>query len=570
MQPLLFLTIRQIVNGFGRALRSPQRLLGVVLALAFWIWIPIRSIWGARSAREIQGLTQVEELARTMPLDRVVGVCAALFLGLNVLLLGGLTMRTAVSSTADVDVLFPTPVSLRLVLGLRMLRDSFGWYLMPVLGLLFSGPVLFAFQSGLQANKGAAITLSTQLFFLCFWIVSGIFTALGYGLGLRLSQSSERAERERRLWNWAAALVGLGVLTYLGLEGYRTGDFWAVTDAVQRPYIMGLFPVTYLATQFSMAPVTGQWGLGLASFGALLALVVLSVRFALSQSRFYPESAALRAAALGEVMEAQKSGNMTSLVALQARQGKFKAGRSGWFTGWRAQGATALLWRDAVLAVRLRRWAMGLIPIGILGIQAAMFWYLGREFGAGSSVRGSQALQMSVVITTLVIPTFFGFSMFSMVFVDFMKRIDVVKAFPFPPMRVVLFEILGKVLPMALGLLLAGVVGTVLFHRAGGLFVGTSILCAAVVVLSGAIGLLTMLLFPDIEDAAQRPIRGLVSIFAFMLVAAIVATPYGLLVGFARLHPVVSVLPSLGLAAIGVWLTVFFASKLYATFNPRE
>ncbi|MEJ5170457.1 MAG: hypothetical protein WHU10_05670, partial [Fimbriimonadales bacterium] len=152
---------------------------------------------------------------------------------------------------------------------------------------------------------------------------------------------------------------------------------------------------------------------------------------------------------------------------------------------------------------------------------------------------------------------------------EMLRRVDVVKAMPFAPWRVVTFEVFAQSLygiavvwiPCFVLLALKPAWWSVL-AGACVLSLGLSFLiCSAVATVS--------LLFPDEDDATQTQFRRLMMLLGIVIACA---PPVGAFIGLGALGVPwwLAALPALALAAGIAAAIVLFASGLYAGFNPSE
>src|SRR5690348_15236021 len=127
MRPLFFLTFRSLINGLKRSVTSPKRLITTAAILMYYFWWFVRPLMG--SSVGFRGTGVVYDFPALDLLDAIV-FCG--FAGLSLVLALGLFGYRSAFKPADVDVLFPTPVSPRTVLVFRIVRDYLGTLLIPL------------------------------------------------------------------------------------------------------------------------------------------------------------------------------------------------------------------------------------------------------------------------------------------------------------------------------------------------------------------------------------------------------------------------------------------------------
>ena len=193
MRALLYLTLRTLANGVKRATTSARRLIGLIFFGAYWLWVIVRPF--ERQPPPPRGFS---EAIVTMPDPALIGgIAFCVFALMSGFLVLGSVQRTTFKP-ADVDTLFPTPISPRLVLGMRLLRDYFFSLIMPLLfAVLFYRPsagFLKAFVANFPEQGGWIFKMAIAAYFLMAmaWVCVNTATSLVAGrddaLGARFSR----------------------------------------------------------------------------------------------------------------------------------------------------------------------------------------------------------------------------------------------------------------------------------------------------------------------------------------------------------------------------------------------
>src|SRR5579859_638612 len=144
MRPLTFLFTRTLANGVKRALTSPKRTISLLFFALYYFGLIAQPFRHDTVARPSLPFGPSLSLPSRYVLDGAVfGIMAFASMAM---LSGVLTYRGGFRP-ADVDVLFPTPISPKVVLAFRVVRD----YLMTLILPLFFGLLGFrATRIGLQ------------------------------------------------------------------------------------------------------------------------------------------------------------------------------------------------------------------------------------------------------------------------------------------------------------------------------------------------------------------------------------------------------------------------------------
>lgn len=557
--PLLYLAVRQTLNGIRRALTSARRAIGLVFIVSYYILV-FRPF---ASGSEGSGNLALPFL--TLPPKEVLN--AFLFGGfalMSILLLGSLTSYRGGHRPADIDVLFPTPLSPRLVLGFRMLRDSALNLLLPLILVLISWrSTSTTWATLIQGVDPGAAQTSLRLVTVSYLLMAACWVALGYAISLYVHRPGEKYDRIRKMTHVGIVLVLLVVVGSLGWSLKQNIESEGILRAMQHPVVRGVLFLPNSAVDFTLAPITGDWTSGLIGLAVLIACLVLSINLALNQSSWLYEIAAQRVSATVQTVELARKGDTTALLAEMARSGRMKSKRLAWLQRWRPTGVWGLVWKD--LVVSLRGYTAILLMFPILGVALiVMIWFTTQD--------RPQARQLvNVVGFFLGLMTFASVTTVAQAgFIDLLNRVDTLKPLPFSPGKIFFFEVSGKAIAGIVTALVMGIVSLILFPGEFlSLIAWVLLSCAATVLISATVGL-TTILFPDIDDPSQRGFRGLVQVLALVIFAI---PPIGLFLSLrigAQWNPMAAVVPA---AAVCVGLAVllsFQAGKLFATYNPSE
>ncbi|HTQ09103.1 MAG TPA: putative ABC exporter domain-containing protein, partial [Fimbriimonadaceae bacterium] len=492
MRPLLFLTFHSLWNNLKRGLTSPKRLVTTSLVVAYYFWIFMRPLVGAsvRIGGPIpgQGVTQ-------FPPVRTIG--AFVFIGFAVyslfMTLGMFGIRSAFKA-ADVDVLFPTPVSPRLVLIFRIARDYLATLLVPLfLMLVVWRPIDFhyVFSKVPHPESAGYVVLALSASFI---LLTAAWVAMSFAVTLYVNRNDRFSDTRKRIVGWGIAAPSLGVVAYAVLEAFKFGSLGDFVRFAQQPWLHVFFFTATPASMMVMGPLEGSSGAVLVGAGALVLLAGAAVYLALAQSQWMYDQAAVRGYGAESMRQLQHKGDFMGIVAESARRGKSKARRPGWFQSLRLHGYAGLIWKDVLIQWRSVR---GMVTLFLL--MGVLFILM--PFMAG--LRDSDGFVGYIV---LAMEGFVAFIVAIMTaqsgFTELLKRVDLQKPLPFGPQGIVTSEIVAKALPASIIALLSSLLALALFPAtwpavlAGAIFFPSfvSVICAVVCVI--------VLLFPEIDDVS--------------------------------------------------------------------
>ncbi|MCX7799970.1 MAG: putative ABC exporter domain-containing protein [Fimbriimonadales bacterium] len=559
LRPLLFLTFRTLVNGVRRALTSPRRLIGLLFLLSYYFWFFIRPGLGRGAAPTGPGL-QLDFPA----LDLVEAVLFGWFSALSLMLALGIFAYRGGFKPADVDVLFATPIPAKAVLVFRIVREYLGTLILPLfLVLIAFRPVSSGWRMIFREVPnpetaglvGRAMTVS--------WILMALtWVAIAYAASLFVNRSDLQSDRNKRL------LVGGTVGLFLAVAAYAVYGLLAagsVQDAVRfshDPILRAAFFTASCASMITMAPITGSWASAALGAGILFAVMAAALRVAFSQVGWMYDQAAARAFRQSEARELGRRGDLLAIASQRAREGKIRVRRQGWWHRRRWRGVAGLLWKE--LLVQGRGGTRGLMFLGFLmGVVALLPAFVGgqRELGRAGPIFSLAMVGLGLLNVSMT-ASLTGC-------MEMLRRVDVVKAMPFAPWRVVAAELAAQSL---YGLAVVWIPCLVLAAIQPGwwdVLLGACVLAAGLSYLICAAVLAVSFLFPDEDDATGVQFRRLMMLLGVVIACA---PPIGAFVGLGVLGVPwwLAAWPAVALAAGIAVPTVGLASGLYAVYNPSE
>jgi hypothetical protein len=550
-----------MVNGFRRALGSPNRLIGLIFIGGYWLYYLFNPLFG--SARQNDFGPQTFHFI--FPAERVIDALAfAAFALLSLPLISSVNGYNRTMRPADVDVLFPTPVDARIVMGFRFFRDYVGALLFPLIILLFSRryiPINGLLGALNRPDAGSKLGTSWSFAWL---LLALVWTAVGYAATLFINRSDLASDRNKRILNWSLNGLVLFTAGYIAL-GLRQELSWeSALRIAESPVLRILHLPATLATAVALAPI-GNVVFGLVSALALCGIIGFGVSAALSQVSWMYDQAAVKGFESQASVAARKTGDPTAVLLDQARRGKLKAGRSGFVQRLKMQGGWALLWKEILWQRRTMR--TGFVVLTLVSITYSLIPIF-IVAGIGKT-RGQDAVG-GMIIGFQALGVFMGtMSTAQTGFLEFMRRVDLLKPLPFSAMTLVLFEIFGKAMMAVLISWAAILVAFVFRPDLWQYLLASAMFTPTLAVLLTGSNLLILLFFPGVDDPTQRSFRGLMTMLGIALanipgVLALLGPT--LLTHQILLGAALALLVNSGMIA-GL---SFGCGKLYESYNPSE
>jgi hypothetical protein len=566
VHPLLFLTSRTLVNGVRRTLTNPRRLIGFLGFVAYFFMITSRAFVPQRGNA---GPHIPFKLDPHFPLVDVLSAAVfAVYLVLSLFLISGLgTLYNRTTRPADIDVLFPTPVSPKLVMAYRVTRDYLATTLLPLIFVIFGWRSIHGIDFGGVFPNHEAAGYVIQTIVGGWFLLSMVWTTFGYATTLFINRSDVKSDRNRRILDIATYVLLAGTVAFI-VVGVRSNTTWpGVVSLLHSGWLRGTYFLPTLASIFALGPVTNPW-LSVGAGAALLCLVVVGYAVALTQVGWMYDQAAVRGFETVESIRQRRAGGIYVQMAHAAQKGKLKAGRQTRLHRMRVRPTATFMWREAIVQLRsMKTSALIIVIVALLYSLMPLFM-----FSMISKTKGDTPIQLSGY-GFLVCQGFGIFMALSVMastgFIEFLTKVDLLKPFPFAPQRLAMMEILAKTL---FPVILVGFVSVVAvcvepaiwnYVLASVIFMPpfAFVLCSTL--------LLVMVLFPEVEDRSGRGFRGLVQLFGL---AVFVSPGIAIFVGFSLLvnQPIVSALFG-AVVNIAIFVgTSMLAGTLYSNFNPNE
>jgi hypothetical protein len=560
MGALTFLFTRSFVNGVRRALTSPKRTISLVAFGLYYYFLIMRPFTpGGKLPRHMQ-LHHFLTLPSRYILD---GIAFAVMAAASLFMLTGILTYKGGFKPADVDVLFPTPISPKIVLAFRIVRDYLITLFLPVFfGILGYRGTSVGIQS-LIANYPARGADMLRMIWIAWMFMAFAWVSVGYAASMFVGRSDLQSDLNRKL------IIGGLVTAYLAIGlsiiwTVRQNPSWDTALAISHWWALRivLLPAT-AAAAIATGGIEADWSTAALGFAGLVTLITLSYAAAVSQVGWMYDQAAARGFDAINLRKLRKGGNTYALMGEMARRGKVRRGRlSTRISHLTFGGPTALVWKEMILQTRSM-----LVPAIALAIGSAAM------IGATSwSGKGDTTGSIPIVIVCAMCAVSYFYSLFVGFagFQEMLKRVDLLKPLPFTPGRILFWELTGKIPIPAAGLLFSAVVAIAInpsMYQSA--FAGSILSIATLLEICGSI-MFTVTLFPDYDDPTQRGLAML-----FMLLCILVCSTPGFAVYFllgylAHTPLIVAAIPA---AVVFVAITAGLATiagTIYAGYNPSE
>ncbi len=568
VQALIFLNVRQIVNGVKRAVSSARRLIGLIFFVAYYLFFFARPF-----GRTQNGEYGFNELQKVMS-DKVPQVQVSWLYAIIFIVFFGFMVLTSLSITgyngrfkqADVDTLFATPVDRKWILIFRFLRDSLISTLVPLLvAVIFMRPAVTGFAAFIKGitNPHAAAYV-TSLGFIAWLLSSLVWSAWGYAASLYFNRTDVQFEA-RRAWLFRGIFLAIfAVMIVVSLAIRAKPEFQTIVSLVNSPGFQLIGLTATLATKFTLGLATGDTLGFVLSLLAFICLAAAGLWVAIRQVDWMYEIGATSASKMSETTDLQRKGDLYGMYGARARQGKLKSRQSKFLTRWEPTGTMALVWRESVLFLRVG------LPSILLALAIGIFMQVLFLNIPTTSKRGTPIpVDLLLLAMGIGMPVFTAASMSMVSFIEMLRRGDLLKPLPFSPGITIFFEVIGKSIPSVMAAVLLSLFSVAV--RPALWQVGVSGILAGSTLAISLVSLFCLLtiLFPDYDDPTQRGFRGIMQLLGMVIVLAVPVGLFAIVFFFGKVLVSAALAFSVASAAIA-FICAQFAGNLYRDFNPSE
>lgn len=559
MKALIFLNVRQFVNGIRRAFSSGRRIIGLLFGLSYYVFVIFRPAYSGRQRPSIRTSGPTPDF-HLLP-GAVDSLVFGAFCFISLLMLLGVTTAQARFRMADIDCMFPTPVNRRIVMLGKFFRDSLVTILLPLFMMMFMvlpNRRLTQDATFAQLFKDLPSPLIFRYGMMAYFISAITWVLIGYACSLYFNRPLESSEKARKWFTRGTSLFLLTVLCTITFLTYRDPRPETLIAIAQSPLMRAIFFIPTACTSIAMAPSAATPVTALLGIGMLFAIGGAALYLALRQDSWFYEIGALAASKMSDTQELARKGDTAGIWAAQARQGKVKVRQWRWIQRWRPRGTMAIIWREITVQSRVGMFLTAL-PLLIAPMMLTPLFV----------TKMREPAKMALFVGVTVFTAFMSSMNATSGIYELLRRGDLQKPLPFSAARVVWFEVIAKTIPACLT-----ITAITLASIAAGFNVFLVMLTVwpaaiAFALLLVSITMMVTLLFPDIDDITQRGFRGLMSLLGLVICAG---PTFGVFLGLYfltksfPLAAIVSMLPSLGIGMI----CANVSGGLYASFNPSE
>ena len=548
MKALLYLSYRQLINSIINIASSPKRLVPAILIVVGVFMVIVMNLVASNPAYTAYRRT-------VMPLSPEVVwalVFALLSLVMARIVLSAFSEGRLVYTPSQIDFLFPSPISHRSVLAVKLLSDCTSYAIVAGFIFIFGAPSIYR-------SFGSPPYPSILVSWLAAMLLLIATMNMTHALNLVTSAGIRRLAIVRGIVKLALLLIVAGVAITAAIYFARTGDVLAsLISALQSGFAKTvLVPITW-CTNLIVGPIVQE------SYGSsgrqLLWLALLTagsyvIVLARAESSYEPSLAI--SARMARVNAARRSGDWGAVI-LEIRRGKGK--ETGCVTPIPpfGIGAWALLWKMLVTQIRTRRWSLALIVL--LPIIAAV---------VGNAFRHSEVLRFAPVVIPYA--TWYLALMLGMQGLrSELRHADIIKALPDTGFLIVAVPVFGQWLAIFGFIIIAGISIGAFIPMAEphllGLMMITSMTAAFSCLAACSI---VVLLYPNPRDKLAMTIPGCISSFLIMAVIAPSAIIAGVSAAF-RSSLVGTALFLVAANALIVWGALRVAGSIFKSADPNE
>jgi hypothetical protein len=568
VKALWFLWSRQMINGLKRAVKTPRRLMGVLLALGYFVGIIMRP-WD----KTPDGLKFGDGFKGIEPGHLGLAIFGIFALLSFVISLGVFNFRNTFK-TSDVDVLFPTPISSKLVMFFRLFRDYAGTVLLPFIIAIFTYKPAKSFFSEWQKGDASGMSNAIRGAFIAWVLLALAWVAVSYACAFYVAKNESRGDVIGRRLAWGMAILSLSAVAYYPITIYPVvkadgNILQTISNITNSPYIQIVFCLPHAAKNFVMGGYTGSILQTLFGFVVLGGVSAACLAFAAKHSDWMYDQAATKGAQGQKIRDLMSKGDATGILAEKARMGKVKRGRiAAKVSQLTLRNGWAMIYKELLIQARTGI-GMTIFFMLMVSIFAVMFSLIPEmKSRSGKSIPSEWAPMFYLAMVG-----FMGANMSAATayngFAETLKRVEIIKPMPLNARQIAFYETISKSIFAGIVILVPFLIGFCVRpswwqYHVSGMIAGPALAMALV----GMI-FLNVVLFPDLDDPSQRSIRGFLQLIGML----IVFTPTFLIfagVAFFKTSPLIAAFTTAGINIGMTIVAATLAGRYYADFNPSE
>lgn len=505
MTPLLYLEIRQFVNTIKNTTRSPKRLIPV-LVIAAWF---LHSVMSLIIDSGVHSNGPDISIISRIPSDLLeTGVFLFLCIGSVLVMYGAFSSGLMIFSIAHIDFLFPTPISHRNVLLIKLIKDylKFGFYV-AVFFAMIGFPVFRTIGVQVWPSGLVSVSAVTALLITVVNISHTINIVFTFGF--------ERFKQAGFLIKSALIIIPLSALLVGIIQLSQTGNMSAsFVAAVKSPVMAFAFaPMRWCARLF-LAPLLGVTAEEMFRLWALWLLSALSFIVLISRKENIYEPSIGVSVKNANRRAAMRIGDYAGMRTDELREKGAKRALGIAIPPF-GKGAVALLWKGLVVRCRISATQL-LVMFALPSVMVLVI---------SSLVPDKHVLKYLPLLLLYVI------SILSMItpaeLRSELKHANILKPMPIAGWKIMLAQAVNSTIYLTFGILVFAFAMEIIAPESRLVDANRGSLMGACLILSPFLGfvnisasLISAVLYPDFRDPAQSYLGSLVS---FVLIAIAVA-----------------------------------------------
>lgn len=496
MRVILYLQVRHFINILKHMLRTPKRLIPVIIII---VWFGLSFISFFTMGR----MDHEPFFGDADPRYILGGLMIIVSLVAGFMLLHAFSESLLVFGMGEVDFLFPTPLPQRVVLGSKLI-----FLHLKVTANFFFFIFLFTFML-------PGLSRSMNLFGLCLGL--SLLGVILVNLCTAINLAASYRGRDRWWPVWIVRIVFYGAIllaaALIAPNFDPLGDLAGIYfKAVESP-VLG---IVMLPIKWAVLPAKS--GVDAAfKFGGLIILAAASFYAVLTRNENPYEPSLSLSAHFSELRKVRRGGNPFALTQEQKREKAKRMRRTFSLPGF-GRGASALLWKNLNIAVRkYAEWffaIMGVIVVALVSLKVFM---------PGAVDAGIVSTGAMVIIGYAV----YGFVIATRFFISSdVRQANILKPLPVPAWKLVAMMPLHNVIVLTFSAwcLIAVVSLTYGLPQSSPLpIIGVLMPLFIYSFLSAQIWV--AVLYPDPNDFSQRTASNFISVGVLMFSLMITAAP---------------------------------------------
>jgi Putative ABC exporter len=557
---LWYLWFRQIVNGIKRAVSSPRRLISVLIGLGYYVGFFMRP-WDRSTSLQIEKGFAKDFHVSPQTIETVVFIA---FMIVSIFFALAIFGFRNTFKQADVDVLFPTPISTKVVMFFRLFRDYAVTLFLPLLIALFTFQLGVGAFNAVKKNDPQALNILIRSGLVAWILLSLAWISISYAMCFFVAKNEKRSRLITNSVGFSIFIVMVVVFGSIWFQMRANPSFQTMIEATSAPWLRAIMFIPSAATAIVVGGFNGSTLYSIGGAVVFIALIIGCLTYSANLSNWMYDQAATKGFQGQAMKDFQRKGDMMSVAAERARTGNFgKNNRlAKKVSNWNFRKGWTLIYKEMLIQSRIGFWVnlvfviaiagfgimFLLLPVPKSGVQVGSYLYLG--------LTGFMAVNMGSM------QSYSGF-------VETLKRVEVMKPLPLTSAQIAFYETMSKAFVSMFMSFTPFVVGLIYkpslwqFHVSG-MIAAPSLSLALVSAI-----FLIVVLFPDFDDPTQRSFRGIMQLIAMVVIMGPTAITF---IGFAVLgwSPIIPAIICLGINLGITALLTSIAGRFYADFNPSE